>query len=85
MKVTKLEQPKKQHTFPCVLENVASSDAGWEGLIVFFYKTSSHQVIGVVITEGNSTWYPGYYASCWSVDTNPDHWIPVNIQITQEE
>jgi hypothetical protein len=82
MNVNKIDQPKKQHTFPCVLENTGSGDTGCEGLIVFFYKISSQQIVGVVLSKGNPTWFPGYYASNWSVDSYPHHWIPVDIQIT---
>ena len=82
MNVNKIKQHSREHTFPCVLENIGSGDAGCEGLIVFFYKISSHQIVGVVLYKGNSTWCPGYYASNWSVDSHPHHWVPVDIQIT---
>ena len=82
MNVNKITQHSREHTFPCVLENIGPGDAGNPGLIVFFYKTSSHQIIGVVLSKGESVWFPGYYATNWSVDSHPHHWIPVDIQIT---
>lgn len=82
IQVKKIDQPKKQHTFPCVLENIEQGNAGCKGLIVFFYKTNDERIMGVVIDEGNSPWYPGYYASNWSVNSSPHRWVPVDIQIT---
>ena len=81
MQVTKIDQPKKGHTFPCVLENINSERAGGRGLIIFCYKQDS-KIIGVVLNQGDSPYPAGYYASIWNVDTHPHHWIPVDIMIT---
>lgn len=81
MQITKIDQPKKGHTFPCVLENVGSGYAGCRGLILFCYEQDS-KIIGVILNPGNNPCPVGYSASNWTVDTHPHHWIPVDIMIT---
>lgn len=81
MRVTKIDQPKKGHTFPCVLENINSGQTACRGLIIFCYKQDS-KIIGVVLNQENHPYPVGYSADNWSVDAYPHHWIPVDITIT---
>ena len=81
MQVTKIDQPKKGHTFPCVLENVGSEYADYKGLIIFCYEEDS-KIIGVILNQGDHLYPVGYSTSNWTVRTHPHHWIPVDIQIT---
>lgn len=81
MQIIKIDKPKKEHTFPCVLENIGSGQEGCRGLIIFCYEQDS-KIIGVVLNQGNHGYPIGYYANNWTVDTHPHHWVSVNIMIT---
>lgn len=82
MQIAKIDQPKKGHTFPCVLENKGLGLLGAPGLILFCYKDAKDVIVGVVLDPGTTQFRKGFSSDKWTITPFPNHWIPVDIMIT---
>lgn len=84
MRVTKMSEQHKAHTFPCVLENIGTGISGAPGLILFCYKNEKDSIIGVVLDPGTTKFRKGSASDSWSITTFPHHWKPVNVSLIME-